>query len=91
MIFIKDFLEKTYPTVQIDSSSEEGKSSIVEFPSQTTHPKGCSREEIGKLVDKLMSMPESSGITTDLMTDLYEVDEDPFLAVANRLLEEDLS
>ena len=91
VIFIKDYLEKTSPCITTDISSEEAKSSIVEFPSQTVHPEGCSKEEIGKLVDKLMSMPESSGFANDIHSDLYKVDEDPLLAVANRLLEEDLS
>jgi len=96
VIFIKDYLEKTSPTDPTETPCEEGsekkksKCSIVEFPDQT-HPEECSREEIGKLVDKLMSMPESSGNAKDLLSGLSGVDEDPFLAVATRLLEEELS
>jgi hypothetical protein len=96
VIFIKDYLEKTSPTDPVETPCEEGsekkkgKCSIVEFPDQT-QPGECSREEIGKLVDKLMSMPESSGNTKDLLSGLSDVDEDPFLAVATRLLEEELS
>ena len=96
MIFIKDYLEKTSPAVPAETPFEEGsekkkgKCSIVEFPDQT-QPEECSREEIGRLVDKLRSMPESSGNTKDLISGLSDVDEDPFLTVAARLLEEELS
>lgn len=95
VIFIKDYLEITSPTDPIESLCEKGtgkqdKCSIVEFPSQT-QPEGCSREEIGKLVDKLMSMPESSGTTKDLLSGVPDVDEDPLLTVAARVLGEELS
>jgi hypothetical protein len=96
VIFIKDYLEKTSPTVPTQTSCEEesekkkSKCSIVEFPDQT-QPEECSREQIGKLVDKLMSMPESPENAKDLLSGLSSVDEDPFLTVASRLLEEELS
>lgn len=96
MIFIKDYLEKTSPTIPAETPCDAGsdkkksKCSIVEFPDQTQTVE-CSREEIGKLVDKLMSMPESSVSANDLFSGLSGVDEDPFLTVATRLLEEELS
>ena len=95
VIFIKDYLEITSPTDPIESLCEKGsgkqyKCSIVEFPVQT-QPERCSREEIGRLVDKLMSMPESSGTTKDLLSGLPYADEDPLLTVAARVLGEELS
>ena len=96
VIFIKDYLEKTPPSVPAEapckegSEKKKGKCPIVEFPGQA-QPAGCSREEIGRLVDKLMSMSESSGNTKDLLEGLSDVDEDPFLTVATRVLEEEHS
>ena len=96
MIFIKDYLKKTPPSVPTEapckegSEKKKGKCPIVEFPGQA-QPAGCSREEIGRLVDKLMSMPESSGNTKDLLLGFSDVDEDPFLTVATRVLEEEHS
>ena len=92
MIFIKDYLEKTSTSIPTESPSTESDYSILEFPDQTAQQDhGCSREEIGKLVDKLMSMPEPSGIGESLLSDLNDVDEDPFLSVAARVLEEEIN
>lgn len=92
MIFIKDYLEKTSTSIPTETPSAGSDYSILEFPDQTAQQdQGCSREEIGKLVDKLMSMPEPSGIGESLLSDLNDVDEDPFLSVAARVLEEEIN
>ena len=92
MIFIKDYLEKTSTSIPTKTPSEEVDYSVLDFPDQTAQKdQVCSREEIGKLVDKLMSMPEPSGIGKGLLSDLCEVDEDPFLSVAARVLEEEIN
>jgi len=92
VIFIKDYLEKTSTSIPTETPSEEADCSVLEFPDQTAQKdQGCSREEIGKLVDKLMSMPEPSGPGKGLLSDLYDIDEDPFLSVAARVLEEEIN
>ena len=96
VIFIKDYLENLSPAVSTESPCEEGSEkntgqcSIIEFPGQN-QPEQFSREEIGRLVDKLMSMPESSGNMENMLSGLSNNDEDPFLTVAARVLEEELS
>ena len=92
MIFIEDYLEKKPTSIPTETLSAESDCSVLEFPDQTAQKdQGCSREEIGKLVDKLMSMPEPSGVGKVLLSDLCDVDEDPFLSVAARVLEEEIN
>ena len=90
MIFLKDYLrEETNLSAASSSDStfvNSDSDKIVDFPACDSAQE-CSREEIGKWVDKLMSMPDEVG-------DLHRPSEsadDPFLAVASRILREELN
>ena len=88
MIFFKDYLrEETNPSATPSASFlEDNADKIVDFPTYDTSQE-CSREEIGKWVDKLMAMPDDA-------TDLHrpsESSDDPLLAVASRILREELN
>ena len=90
MIFFKDYLrEETTPSAasSSDSTFENSDSDkIIDFPACDSAQE-CSREEIGKWVDKLMAMPDEVG---DLHRPSASAD-DPFLAVASRILREELN
>jgi len=89
VILFKDYIQEDINTSTEPSNSDfvHSKSdSIVDFPSQGTS-KECSREEIGKWVDKLMAMPDEAGVlhgASDLL-------DDPFLAVASKIWNEEIS
>ena len=90
MIFFKDYLrEETNPSAASSSDSpfvNSDSDKIVDFPSCHSAQE-CSREEIGKWVDKLMAMPDEVG---DLHRPSASAD-DPFLAVASKILREELN
>ena len=88
MIFFKDYLrEETNPSATPSASFlEDNADKIVDFPTYDTSQE-CSREEIGKWVDKLMAMPDEVG---DLHRPSASAD-DPFLAVASRIFERNLT
>ena len=90
VIYIKDYLKKSPPIVSIAENLEKEDCSIVEFPAQEEQVADCSRERIGKLVDKLMAMPEPTGSCGVLLGEPLVPGEDPFLAVAERILQEEL-
>jgi hypothetical protein len=90
VIFFKDYLPEdaklTAPSSPQSSFAESNPSELIDFPSHETSQE-CSREEIGKWVDKLMAMPaedNSSPVSPELM-------DDPFLAVASKIWKEELS
>ena len=90
MIFFKDYLqEETKPSATSSPDSafvNSDSDAIVDFPAQDASQE-CSREEIGKWVDKLMAMPDEAGALHRPSRSA----EDPFLAVAAKILNEELS
>ena len=87
MIFFKDYLQEEIKPSAISSpdSVSINSDAIVDFPAQYASHE-CSREEIGKWVDKLMAMPDEVGA----LHRPSESAEDPFLAVASKILSEEL-
>tara|TARA_Y100000589_G_scaffold68948_1_gene60718 strand:- start:147 stop:419 length:273 start_codon:yes stop_codon:yes gene_type:complete len=90
VIFFKDYLrEEMNPTSASSSDSafvNSDSDKIVDFPACDSSQE-CSREEIGKWVDKLMALPDDVG-------DLHRPSEsadDPFLTVASKILREELN
>lgn len=90
MIFFKDYLrEEINPSAESSPQSaflNSESTSIVDFPAQGPS-EGCTREEIGKWVDKLMAMPDDA----DELRGSLESVEDPFLAVASKMWSEEIS
>jgi hypothetical protein len=89
VILFKDYLQKDINTsaeLPNSDTTHPKSDSIVDFPPQDTS-KECSREEIGKWVDKLMSMPDEA-VALHGSSDLVE---DPFLAVASKIWDEEIS
>jgi hypothetical protein len=89
VILFKDYFQKSINTSAElpDSDIAHSKSdSMVDFPPQDTS-KECSREEIGKWVDKLMAMPNEA-VALHGSSDLVD---DPFLAVASKIWNEEIS
>jgi len=88
VIFIENYLEDESSKNRNDHLSpgmnEPG--ALLEFPADQSEA-GCSREEIGKWVDKLMAMPEQTKGTNHLA---FPAD-DPLLVVAERILGEEPS
>jgi hypothetical protein len=64
--------------------------SLVEFPSQGTSDQ-CSSQEVGKWVDKLMAMSDSEAEPSNTMPGSEDFGGDPFLEVASRILDQELS
>ncbi|MBN37585.1 MAG: hypothetical protein CMI29_03890 [Opitutae bacterium] len=90
MIFFKDYLPEdanlTAPSPPQSSFAESNPSELIDFPAHETSQE-CSKEEIGKWVDKLMAMPgedNSLHVSPALM-------DDPFLVVASKIWKEELS
>ncbi|HAW99097.1 MAG TPA: hypothetical protein DCX67_11230 [Opitutae bacterium] len=88
MIFIENYLEdessndqNEHPCPGTDDSEV-----LIEFPTDQSEA-GCSREELGKWVDKLMALPEQTKATEHLA---FPAD-DPLLVVAERILGEEPS
>jgi hypothetical protein len=90
VIFFKDYLRdeaKPSATSSPDSAFVNPDSdTLVDFPTQDASQE-CSREEIGKWVDKLMAMPDEAGALHRPSGSM----EDPFLAVASKIWNEELS
>lgn len=90
MIFFKDYLrEEANPSSAPSSDSifvNSDSDKIVDFPACDSAQE-CSREEIGKWVDKLMAMPDE---VDDFHRPSASAD-DPLLAVASRILRDELN
>jgi hypothetical protein len=88
VIFFTDHL----PVEGIPSASlkKPVSDNLVAFPSPTLSD-DCTKEKIGKLVDKLMSLPSGEAMKNSVSSNLTQPNyDDPLLVVASKILDGEL-